>query len=150
MDRNAKPFVPGRKVVIKNQAGQEINVEQFKKHGASGSISGFQSPVSAVPQSPARKPIRIETEEAKQARMAEEERQKKEKEAANTTKNEALGMRAELKNLLRQRVNVGVSEKYLTSGKVDIDELLRQKELGEGKTGEFLGGGNGGLGLEDL
>jgi ATP-dependent RNA helicase DDX24/MAK5 len=43
-----------------------------------------------------------------------------------------------------------VSEKYLTSGKVDIDELLRQKELGEGKTGEFLGGGNGGLGLEDL
>jgi hypothetical protein len=31
---------------------------------------------------------------------------------------------------------------------VDIDELLRQKELGEGKTGEFLG--NTGLGLEDL
>jgi ATP-dependent RNA helicase DDX24/MAK5 len=76
-------------------------------------------------------------------------RRKKEKEAANTTKNEAAGMRAELKNLLRQRVNVGVSEKYLTSGKVDIDELLRQKELGEGKTGEFLGTGQG-LGLEDL
>jgi ATP-dependent RNA helicase DDX24/MAK5 len=76
-------------------------------------------------------------------------RKKKEKEAANITKGEAAGMRAELRELLRQRVNVGVSEKYLTSGKVDIDELLRQKELGEGKTGEFLGGA-GGLGLEDL
>jgi ATP-dependent RNA helicase DDX24/MAK5 len=75
-------------------------------------------------------------------------RKKKEREAANTTKGEAAGMRAELRELLRQRVNVGVSEKYLTSGKVDIDELLRQKELGEGKTGEFLG--NTGLGLEDL
>lgn len=76
-------------------------------------------------------------------------RKKKEKEAANMSKGEAAGLRAELKNLLRQRVNVGVSEKYLTSGSVDIDELLRQKELGEGKTGEFLGGA-GGLGLEDL
>ena len=75
-------------------------------------------------------------------------RKKKEREAANTTKGEAAAMRAELRDLLRQRVNVGVSEKYLTSGNVDIDELLRQKELGEGKTGEFLG--KTGLGMDDL
>jgi ATP-dependent RNA helicase DDX24/MAK5 len=75
-------------------------------------------------------------------------RKKREKEAANISKGEAAGMRAELRDLLRQRVNVGVSEKYLTAGKVDIDELLRQKELGEGKTGEFLG--SSGLGLEGL
>lgn len=75
-------------------------------------------------------------------------RKKKEKEAAEITKGEAAGMRAELKDLLRQRVNVGVSEKYLTSGRVDIDELLRQQELGQGRTGEFLGKAS--LGLEDL
>ena len=75
-------------------------------------------------------------------------RKKKEREAAEITKGEAAGMRAELKDLLKQRVNVGVSEKYLTSGRVDIDELLRQQELGQGKTGEFLGTAS--LGLEDL
>ncbi|KAM0723995.1 hypothetical protein Q7P37_000986 [Cladosporium fusiforme] len=75
-------------------------------------------------------------------------RKKKEKESAEITKGEAAGMRAELKDLLRQRVNVGVSEKYITSGRVDIDELLRQQELGSGKTGEFLGSAS--LGLEDL
>ncbi|KAL1584190.1 hypothetical protein WHR41_07276 [Cladosporium halotolerans] len=75
-------------------------------------------------------------------------RKKKEREAADMTKGEAAAMRAELKDLLKQRVNVGVSEKYLTSGRVDIDELLRQQELGQGKTGEFLGSAS--LGLEDL
>lgn len=78
-------------------------------------------------------------------------RKKKEKEASLITKDEAAGMRAQLRNMLKQRVNVGVSEKYLTSGNVDIDELLRQKELGEGKTGEFLGGaGDLGMSLDDL
>ena len=49
-------------------------------------------------------------------------------------------MRAELKGLLSQRVNVGVSERYLTSGGVDVDELLRQREEGDGGgKGEFLG-----------
>ncbi|OQO03770.1 hypothetical protein B0A48_10410 [Cryoendolithus antarcticus] len=76
-------------------------------------------------------------------------RKKKEKVAREISKGEAGSMRAELRELLRQRVNVGVSEKYITSGSVDVDELLKQKEIGERKTGEFLGNA-GGVGLEDL
>ena len=53
--------------------------------------------------------------------------------AAETSKSEIAALRTELKGLLNQRVNVGVSEKYLTAGNVDIDELL------EGREGEFLG-----------
>ncbi|KAK6414924.1 ATP-dependent RNA helicase, partial [Oleoguttula sp. CCFEE 5521] len=75
-------------------------------------------------------------------------RKKKEKVAREISKGEAGSMRAELRELLRQRVNVGVSEKYITSGSVDVDELLKQKETGERKTGEFLGNA-GGVGLED-
>ncbi|KAI0090705.1 hypothetical protein BDY19DRAFT_729528 [Irpex rosettiformis] len=88
MDRNAKPFVPGRsKVVIKNEQGVEVVLDSFKKHSSQSSISGFQSPV--VPSSPARMPIRMETEEAKMKRLEEEERQKKEKEDAEKAKKEA-------------------------------------------------------------
>ena len=48
MDRNAKPCVPARsRVVIKNDAGLEMNIEALKKHSSQGSISGFQSPVVA-------------------------------------------------------------------------------------------------------
>lgn len=76
-------------------------------------------------------------------------RKKKEREARELTKAELGSMKAELKGLLRQRVNVGVSEKYLTAGHVNIDELLRQQDAGAGKSGEFLGT-VGHLGLEDL
>jgi ATP-dependent RNA helicase DDX24/MAK5 len=76
-------------------------------------------------------------------------RKKKEREARELTKNDLGAMKAELKQLLRERVNVGVSEKYLTSGRVDINELLRQQDEGAGKTGEFLGH-VGNLGLDDL
>ncbi|TKA26777.1 hypothetical protein B0A50_04223 [Salinomyces thailandicus] len=76
-------------------------------------------------------------------------RKKKEREARGLTKAEVGSMRAELKDLLSQRVNVGVSEKYLTAGRVDVDELLRQQDEGGGKTGEFLGQVTG-MGLEDL
>ena len=60
-------------------------------------------------------------------------RKQKEKEARSLTKAEVGALRAELKQLLAQRVNVGVSERYLTSGSVDVDELLR------GAKGDFLG-----------
>lgn len=76
-------------------------------------------------------------------------RKKKEREARELTKAELSSMKAELKSLLRERVNVGVSEKYLTAGHVDIDELLRQQDAGAGKSGEFLGT-VGHLGFEDL
>nr|POE75450.1 atp-dependent rna helicase mak5 [Quercus suber] len=72
-------------------------------------------------------------------------RKKKERQSREISKSEAAGMRAELKSLLEQRVNTGVSAKYLTSGGIDVEELLRQQKNGE--TGEFLGS-VAGLGLE--
>ncbi|KAK0899968.1 ATP-dependent RNA helicase [Friedmanniomyces endolithicus] len=75
-------------------------------------------------------------------------RKANEREAREFTKADVGAMRAELRALLAQRVNVGVSEKYLTSGGVDVEELLRQKEEGGDKgSGEFLGRVEG-LGIE--
>jgi ATP-dependent RNA helicase DDX24/MAK5 len=70
-------------------------------------------------------------------------RKQKEREARTLTKQELQSMRAELKSLLSQRVNVGVSETYLTSGRVNVDALL-----GSEKGSEFLGHVDG-LGLDD-
>jgi ATP-dependent RNA helicase DDX24/MAK5 len=70
-------------------------------------------------------------------------RKSKEKEAREITKGELGALRAELKGLLAQRVNVGVSERYLTAGSVDIDELLK------GAKGDFLGKFDG-IGMDDL
>lgn len=61
-------------------------------------------------------------------------RKKAEKEARGLTKGELGALRAELKQMLSQRVNVGVSERYLTAGGVDVDELLNG-----GRSSEFLG-----------
>lgn len=62
-------------------------------------------------------------------------RKKAEKESMGILKGEMQGLRAQLKELLSQRVNVGVSERYLTAGgTVDVHELLRN-----GQNGEFLG-----------
>ena len=46
-------------------------------------------------------------------------------------------LRAELKELLRRRVNVGVSERYLTAGGVDMDAMLN------GQAGAFIGHAGG-------
>lgn len=72
-------------------------------------------------------------------------RQKKEREARGLSRDDVQSMKAELNQLLKERVNVGVSERYLTSGGIDIDELLRQ---GEGAHGNFLGSVSG-IGMED-
>ena len=62
-------------------------------------------------------------------------RKKAEKEPMALLKGDVQTLRARLKELLAQRVNVGVSERYLTSsGAVDVDELLRN-----GMNGDFLG-----------
>ncbi|KAL2870307.1 ATP-dependent RNA helicase MAK5 [Aspergillus lucknowensis] len=61
-------------------------------------------------------------------------RQERERKASSVSKAELAGIRAELKQLLGQRVNIGVSERYLTSGRVDIEALLR----GEGNN-SFIG-----------
>ncbi|MCJ1404817.1 ATP-dependent RNA helicase [Xylographa trunciseda] len=65
-------------------------------------------------------------------------RKKSENESRALTKAELGALRAELKGLLSQRVNVGVSESYLSASGMDVDELLR-----EGAKGEFLGTVNG-------
>ena len=71
-------------------------------------------------------------------------RKLKEKADRALTKGDIGAIRGELKSLLAQRVNVGVSERYLTSsGSVDINELLK------GSKGEFLGKVTG-IGMEDM
>jgi ATP-dependent RNA helicase DDX24/MAK5 len=60
-------------------------------------------------------------------------RKEKQKEARALTKNELGSLRAELRELLSKRINAGVSPKYIATGLVDMDELLR------GGNGEFLG-----------
>lgn len=69
-------------------------------------------------------------------------RKKKEREERGVGRDQMGAWKAELRDLLGKRVNVGVSERYLTSGAVDIDALLR------GERGEFLGT-VGGLGLDE-
>ncbi|KAI8165442.1 ATP-dependent RNA helicase [Colletotrichum sp. SAR 10_70] len=71
------------------------------------------------------------------------QRKKKLKENQGLTKAEMGAMRAQLRELLAKRVNAGVSEKYLTAGGVDVDELLR------GGGGDFLGRVDG-LDIEDF
>ncbi|KAJ5825556.1 ATP-dependent RNA helicase mak5 [Penicillium riverlandense] len=61
-------------------------------------------------------------------------RHQRDKQASSMTKAEMAGLRAELKQLLSQRINIGVSERYLTAGRIDIEALLR----GEGNK-SFLG-----------
>jgi ATP-dependent RNA helicase DDX24/MAK5 len=70
-------------------------------------------------------------------------RKLKEKEARALTKGELGALRGELKSLLAQRVNVGVSERYLTAGTVNINELLK------GAKGDFLGKVDG-IGMDDM
>ena len=64
---------------------------------------------------------------------------KKEKDVISLTKGELGALKGELKGLLGHRVNVGVSERYLTAGGVDVNELLN------GEKSEFLGRIGGGL-----
>jgi len=71
-------------------------------------------------------------------------RKVKEKESRAIPKAEMASMRAALREMLSKRINTGVSEKYLGSGGIDVDELLRG-----GAPGEFLGNVDG-LGLDNL
>lgn len=66
-------------------------------------------------------------------------RKKAEEKARGISKGELSAFRAELKSMLAKRVNVGVSERYLTAGGINVDDLL------SGQQGEFLGRTDGGL-----
>ncbi|KAF1832809.1 DEAD-domain-containing protein [Decorospora gaudefroyi] len=81
--------------------------------------------------------------EAKGKRGRGTGRKKKEREASEMTKAEMQALRAQLKGLLAQKINTGVSARYLTSGGIDVDALM----AGEGNM-EFLGTVDG-LGFDD-
>jgi ATP-dependent RNA helicase DDX24/MAK5 len=72
-------------------------------------------------------------------------RRRKEKEAQALTKAEMGALKAQLRHELSQRVNLGVSERYITGGRVDVSQLLKERENSTG--GIFLGGDALGLGL---
>jgi ATP-dependent RNA helicase DDX24/MAK5 len=70
-------------------------------------------------------------------------RKEKQEQARGMTKAELGAMKAELRELLSKRVNAGVSEKYIATGLVDMDDLLK------GVKGDFLGKVDG-LDIESL
>ncbi|OAX84160.1 ATP-dependent RNA helicase MAK5 [Emergomyces africanus] len=51
-------------------------------------------------------------------------REAREKAVGSLTKAEVAGLKAQLRELLAKRINMGVSERYLTAGRVDIEALL--------------------------
>jgi len=55
-------------------------------------------------------------------------RLQKEKQVGSITKTEMASLRAELKELLSKRINIGVSERYITAGRIDIESLLQGEE----------------------
>ncbi|MCJ1309794.1 ATP-dependent RNA helicase [Agyrium rufum] len=59
-------------------------------------------------------------------------REKKERKASAVGKDEIRAIRGELRSLLSKKVNVGVSERYLTAGGMNVEQLLNGG-------GEFLG-----------
>lgn len=61
-------------------------------------------------------------------------RKKAEEEARSLTKGQVGALKAELNHMLSQRVNIGVSERYLTASRIDIDDLMT-----ESKNSAFLG-----------
>jgi len=85
------------------------------------------------------------TQEAPGKRGRGSGRERKEKESRALSKDEVRGMKFELAEMLKQRVNIGVSERYLTSGGIDVDELLKQSE--ESRS-DFLGSVRD-IGMED-
>ncbi|OAQ98753.1 hypothetical protein LLEC1_05160 [Akanthomyces lecanii] len=67
-------------------------------------------------------------------------RKRKDKEAAALSKAEMGALRAQLRDDLGRRVNLGVSERYIAGGRVDMAKLLREKEKATSVGGLFLGG----------
>lgn len=66
-------------------------------------------------------------------------RKRKDKEAAGLSKAEMGALRAQLREDLGRRVNLGVSERYIAGGRVDMAKLLKEKEKAT-MGGLFLGG----------
>jgi ATP-dependent RNA helicase DDX24/MAK5 len=54
-------------------------------------------------------------------------KRKKQQEAANLSKADLASMRSQLKDLLNKKVNLGISERYLAGGRVNVDAMLDSK-----------------------
>jgi ATP-dependent RNA helicase DDX24/MAK5 len=54
-------------------------------------------------------------------------KRKKQQEAASISKADLAGLRSQLKDLLNKKVNLGISERYLAGGRVDVDAMLENK-----------------------
>lgn len=74
-------------------------------------------------------------EGAKHSRGRGSTRREKQKVAGAVSKAEVSNWRSQLKDLLSKHVNLGVSEKYLAGGSVDVDALLSR---GTGENNQFL------------
>ena len=70
-------------------------------------------------------------------------RKKREEEARSLSKGAVGALKKELKQMLSQKLNVGVSETYLTAGGLDVEELLDTS-----KSSVFLGQVDSDLGLQ--
>ena len=71
LSANAGAFVPGKKISIKNPSGQEVNIESLKRVPPLAAPPAPPSPPS-VKKDIRRHPIRIESQEQKEKRLAEE------------------------------------------------------------------------------
>ncbi|KAI9441620.1 hypothetical protein H4582DRAFT_1933815 [Lactarius indigo] len=84
LSANAGAFVPGKKISIKHPSGQEVNLDTLKR-----APPPAVPIVPAVPPSPApvkkdiKRPIRIESQEQKEKRLAEEKAREGESEEKN-------------------------------------------------------------------
>ncbi|KAH8087801.1 armadillo-type protein [Cristinia sonorae] len=129
LDGGAMPFIP-RKVTLKTPFGQEIDLKQQQR------ASIPPSPV--VPGSPARRTlIRIETEEAKKKRVADEqekERVKKEQEARvkkETEEQERKQREAEEKKKADEEAKKAAEEKARQQKEAEEKEKLEKEAEAE-------------------
>ncbi|OAA38214.1 DEAD-like helicase [Beauveria brongniartii RCEF 3172] len=74
-------------------------------------------------------------------------RKRKDKEAAALSKAEMGALRAQLRQELARRVNLGVSERYVAGGRVDMAKLIREKEKAATTVGGLFLGGDDSFGL---
>ncbi|KAI0753115.1 hypothetical protein C8Q80DRAFT_1150136 [Daedaleopsis nitida] len=119
LNSNANTFTPKR-VVIKSETGQELNIEQFKKQAAA------VTPSTIVPSSPARRlvHVRLETEDAKRKRLAEEEAKQKEEEKTKQKEAEKAKQEAEEKAKKEAEEKRQVEEK----AKREAEEKAKRQE----------------------
>ena len=131
LNSNANTFTPKR-VVIKSESGQEVDLERFKKQAP----AAVPSPI--VPSSPARRsvPVRLETEEAKKKRLAEEEAEKAKKEAEKAKKEAEEKAKKEAEEKAKREAEEKAKREEEEKRKKEEEERRRKEEEEERKRQE--------------